>query len=159
MTEKQSNPKDIVGSCKLPMHCVPDSVIAEATLAWYEGMLKYGFTNWAVAGVRASIYRSALQRHLAKWWAGQDRDPETGVHHLASVIACAGIIIDAGLRDKLTDDRPPTSATPDLIDSLSDKVIHLQSLFSHRCPRHWTIADSQPTAAEAAQAQPPGDKQ
>ena len=140
---KSSNPKDIVGSTKLPMDTVPDTIEVEASLALLEGQLKYGYYNYRAVGVRASIYRAALRRHLLAWWNGEDHDPYTRVKHLGSVIACAGIILDAELMGKLTDDRPP--ANPDLIARMreaSEDVKHLQKLFANVNPRHYTIKDS-----------------
>ena len=141
---KDTNPKDAIGSTKLPFHLVPDTLKAYAALAFCEGATKYGAYNWRIAGVRASIYKSALERHLAKWWNGEDCDPDTGVPHLASVIACAGILLDAKLVGKLTDDRPPVAPMADLIDNFEGIVRHLQNLHKDKNPRHWTIEDSDP---------------
>lgn len=139
---KPTNPKDVIGSTKLPMSLVPDTIEMYASLAYLEGALKYGRYNWRIAGVRASIYRDALRRHLAKWWNGEDCDPTTGVPHLASVIACAGIILDAGLCDKLEDDRPP--ASPEMskeIDALAVDVEFLKEHFKDHHPHQYTIED------------------
>lgn len=140
---KDTNPKDAIGSTKLPLHLVPDSLKVYAALSFCEGATKYGAFNWRIAGVRASIYKSALERHLAKWWNGEECDPVTGVPHLASVIACAAIILDAKLVDKLTDDRPPRAPLAQLIDGAAETVQHLQKLHQDKHPRHWTIEDSE----------------
>jgi len=140
---KLTNPKDAIGSTKLPSHLCPDTIKMYAALAFCEGALKYGTHNWRAAGVRASIYRAALDRHIAKWWNGEDVDPKTGVPHLASAIACIGIIADAQLLGKLTDDRPP--ASPELLKMIDDAaatVAGLKKLFENESPRHWTIADT-----------------
>ncbi len=97
MSDKPTNPKDALAVSKLPLHLVPDTVKVYAALAFAEGAAKYGGYNWRVAGVRASVYRSALERHLAKWWNGEWADEKTGVPHLASIIACAGILLDANV--------------------------------------------------------------
>lgn len=140
---KDTNPKDAIGSTKLPYHLVPDSLKTYAALAFCEGATKYGAFNWRIAGVRASIYKSALERHLAKWWNGEEADPVTGVPHLASVIACAGIILDARLVGKLNDDRPPRAPMAKLIDDSAETVQHLQKLHKDKNPRHWTVEDSE----------------
>lgn len=142
MTPKPTNPKDAIGAGKLPLELVPDTLPVFAALAFFEGASKYGRFNWRVAGVRASIYRAAAGRHLAKWWNGEDRDPRTGVPHLASVIACCGIILDAEFCGKLTDDRPPPAPVGDLIDSLAAAIEHLKDEFAeHPAPHQWTIGD------------------
>jgi hypothetical protein len=131
---KPTNPKDAFAVSKLPLHLVPDTVRAYAALAFAEGAAKYGAYNWRVAGVRASVYRSALDRHLASWWNGEDADPATGVPHLASVIACAGIILDAELCGKLTDDRPPTAPLGATIRAMQADVARISTLFADRAP-------------------------
>jgi hypothetical protein len=140
---KPSNPKDQIGVTKLPMHLVPDSMKVFAALAFLEGDLKYGGSNWRVAGVRASVYRSALDRHLAKWWNGENKDPHTGIPHLASVLACVAIILDAEVQGRLVDDRPPGQPLlAALIDTMPEHVAKLKELFKDYHPKRYTIADS-----------------
>lgn len=139
---KPTNPKDAIGSTKLPLNLVPDTLVAYATLAFAEGASKYGSYNWRVAGVRSSIYRAALQRHLMKWWNGEEVDPATGVPHLASVIACAGIVLDATLAGKITDDRPPKVPMGELIDSLEPKIKALYEMHKDKNPHHHTAKDA-----------------
>lgn len=141
---KQTNPKDVIGSTKLPLGLVPDTIQAHAALAYLEGALKYGRFNWRLAGVRASIYNDALERHRVKWWAGQNKDPKTRVHHLASIIACAGIMLDAELCGKLTDDRPPrVRRLPRFIDDAAKTAAHLRRLFKDHNPKQFTIKDGE----------------
>jgi hypothetical protein len=149
---KPTNPKDVIGSGKLPLELVPDTAPIYMATSFLEGALKYGRFNWRIAGVRASIYVAAARRHLDKWWNGEDVDkcidPETGedtgtgVHHLASVMACCAIILDAELVDKLTDDRPPRADVAKLIASLDATVARLKAMFAEHHPRQYTIADS-----------------
>lgn len=139
---KPPNPKDALAVSRLPMHLVPDTLEAYAALAFAEGAAKYGAYNWRVSEVRASVYRGALLRHFAKWGNGEDVDPKTGVPHLASVVACAGILLDAKLCGKLIDDRPPAAPVSALIDALEADVQRITALFADRAPRHWTIADT-----------------
>jgi hypothetical protein len=141
---KPTNPKDAIGSDKLPVHLVPSTATALESLAFLEGALKYGKYNWRIAGVRMSIYLDALERHLAKLKNGEWADPGTGVPHLASIRACAGIIIDADVCGKLVDDRPPRAPVAEFIDSLAVKVVNLKARFSDRSPHQYTIADSTP---------------
>lgn len=143
---KMTNPKDIIGSTKLPLELVPETLLIEASLSFLEGATKYGRFNWRIAGVRASIYKAALQRHLARWWNGEDRDRETRVKHLASIIACAGILLDAELCGKLTDDRPPRAPIGKLIEENEEIGKHLRELFKDKQPYQYTIKDSEATA-------------
>lgn len=144
MDSKDSNPKDSLSINKAPIHLVPATLIAETAMAFCEGGAHYGAHNFRVVGVRASVYYSAAQRHLMKWLNGEDRDPKTGVKHLASVAACVGILLDAELCGKLTDDRPPRAPLSKRIDEMQSEVAHLKELFKDHNPRHYTIADSQP---------------
>lgn len=152
---KDTNPKDAIGVTKVPLHLVPETMRAYASVAFLEGALKYGTANWRVAGVRSSIYYAALQRHLSRWWNGEEceqiRDEETGevtegVPHLASALACIGIILDSREVGKLTDDRPPSANLSALLARLeSGPTAALHDAYGDRNPRHYTIADSEPT--------------
>lgn len=139
---KDTNPKDAIGSTKLDLGLVPDTLIVYAAMSFLEGALKYGRFNWRIAGVRASIYNAALTRHQMDWWNGEDTDPVTRVHNLASIIACAGILLDAELCGKLTDDRPPRAPVAELIDHAPGLVAHLKDLFKDYNPHQYTIEDS-----------------
>jgi hypothetical protein len=138
---KSSNPKDEIGSDKLPLHLVPSVLPAYAALAFTEGACKYGKYNWRAAGVRVSIYLDACYRHLAKYQNGEWADPVTHVPHLGSVLACVGIILDAYHSGKLTDDRPPSQDTASAIDGMAASVIHLKQLFEDKHPHQHTIQD------------------
>jgi Domain of unknown function (DUF5664) len=144
MEFKETNPKDKIGCNKLPIGSVPSTCEMFSALAFLEGQCKYGRYNWRVAGVSADIYYDAMKRHMMKWWNGQDHDPKTHVPHLASVIACASIILDAQICGKLNDTRPPASPElVELIDRLSDRVVELKELFKDHHPHQHTILDGQ----------------
>lgn len=110
MTSKDTNPKDAVGTRKVPLSTVPAPVMAEVGLAILEGARKYGRHNWRVAGIRASVYYDATLRHLMAWWEGEDVDPDSGLSHVTKAIASLVVLRDAMLRDNVTDDRPPRTA-------------------------------------------------
>lgn len=135
---KLSNPKDMIGSDKVPMSLVPATTKAYLAIGHLEGMLKYGLVNWREAGVRVSIYLDALERHLAKWQNGEWRDEKTTVPHLANAIACLSIIIDAYECGKLVDDRPKQAPVTKTIDDLTVTVKHLKSIFGDCNPKHYT---------------------
>jgi hypothetical protein len=142
---KPSNPKDLVGSKKLDLGNVPDSAMIALAQAFFEGAVKYGRYNWRIAGVSASTYHAALKRHVSKWWNGQNKDPETRVHHLANAMACLAILFDAELYNMLTDDRPPCpdpDAMARAIDDAAATVEHLRKLFAAHNPKQYTIADT-----------------
>lgn len=146
--QKATNPKDLIGSTKLPMSLVPSTLITLAALAFLEGALKYGRYNWRIAGVRMCIYLDAIHRHTAKLQNGEDIDPVTHVPHLASIVACCGIIHDAKQFGLLVDDRPP--ALPGFSGTLDQEyvatVAHLKEVFKGYDPKQYTIADAAPSA-------------
>lgn len=148
---KATNPKDAIGGKKLPMHLIPGSAKAAMAMAFLEGALKYGKYNWRIAGVRTSIYIDSLERHLEKFKNGEDRDASTRVQHLASIMACCGIMIDAEVCGMLTDDRPPRAPVSEYIDSLVEHVAHLQELFAGHDPHQYTIEDT-PDGMETEQS-------
>jgi hypothetical protein len=141
MNTKESNPKDIIGSGKLPMHLVSGAFKAYVALGLTEGMFKYGAHNYRIAGVRASIYLDALERHLESFKNGEWADPKTKVPHLASMGACINILVDAHEAGVITDDRPPSSPVGQLIRDFSDRIPALRDLFSEHAPKHYSIAD------------------
>lgn len=107
MTKKETNPKDSIGSTKLPYHLVPSEVIGGVALSLLEGALKYGAYNYRVAGVRYSIYYSAFQRHVNAWWNGEDIDKESGIPHIYKAMACLVVLADSMYIGNSNDDRPP----------------------------------------------------
>lgn len=125
---KDSNPKDSAAVDRIDMSLIPETALIELALAMYEGSLKYGAYNWRVAGVRTSIYMGAQRRHYAKYQNGQGRDPVTGVHELASIMACCSILIDAEYMGNMVDDRPPMVDVPGLLEKMRERISALQKL-------------------------------
>ena len=138
-TEKPTNPKDDIGSNKLPLHLWPTTATALGCLAFLNGALKYGRSNWRVAGVRASIYYDACRRHLDAWFEGEECDPGDGVPHLSAALACLAIIADAGAAGKLNDDRMIAGGYRQLMERLTPEVERLKVLHAGRSPEHYNI--------------------
>lgn len=125
MNKKDTNPKDAVGSTKVPMSRVPVAPLLEVAVSLHEGNVKgYRGHNWRIAGVRASIYYDAAMRHLMAWYEGQDLDPDSGVSHVSKAIAGLFVLRDAMIHDNWTDDRPPKTPEGFLkhIQELMDEV-------------------------------------
>jgi hypothetical protein len=150
---KQSNPKDAIGSDKVPLHLWPPIVSAAGAMALLDGMLKYGRANWRDVGVRSSIYYDALQRHMNKWWEGTDIDhveptnPDvpggSGLPHLWHALACIAILIDAEASGKLTDDRNYNGDHyAPAIDRMMHEVKRLKQTHAGKHPHHFTIKDA-----------------
>jgi len=137
------NPKDLIGSDKLPLHLWPTTATALGSVALLNGALKYGRANWRAADVRASIYVDACQRHLAAWFEGEE-DDEEGVPHLGSALACLAILADAKAAGSLHDDRQFPGGYRRLADALTPLVAQLRARHADRePPKDWTIQDRQ----------------
>src|SRR5687768_13599454 len=109
--EKATNPKDAVGTAKVPIFSVlPFRVLSGIALALMEGARKYGRHNYREVGVRASVYVDALGRHLGAWWEGEDIDAESGLSHIDKAIATLCVLRDSMYHGNWTDDRPPSAA-------------------------------------------------
>lgn len=140
--EKPSNPKDVLGTTRIPLSLPSQIASAEEALALVEGGLKYGFHNYRVVGVKSAIYIDAAFRHLAKYYNGENRDPKTGVHHLGSVRACTGIILEADALGILVDNRPVSNPNFSAqLDALEARVKHLREMFKEHNPQHYFICN------------------
>ena len=104
---KDSNPKDAVGTKKVPFSTLSAPVIAETGLAMLEGGRKYGRHNYREIGVRASVYYDATFRHLIAWWEGENIDPDSGLNHVTKAIAGLFVLRDSMIAENWLDDRPP----------------------------------------------------
>lgn len=86
------------------MDLVPDlPMIALGALYGY-GANKYAPNNWRL-GYDWSLSMAALERHWRKWKLGEDIDPVSGMHHLASVIFHAMALIEYRYTHPEKDDR------------------------------------------------------
>lgn len=103
---KNINPKDLIGSSKPALSCIPCPVIYEIGAGMSEGQ-KYGRHNYRVAPIRASIYYDAAMRHLMRWWEGEDMDPDSQLHHISKAMATLVVCRDAQMNGMIVDDRPP----------------------------------------------------
>ena len=102
--DKPTNPKDILATNKAPIHFWPLTATIWGALAFACGAFKYGRSNWRHSGVRASVYYDAMMRHIGAWFEGEWSDPESDLPHLAHVLACAAIVLDAKAAGKLVED-------------------------------------------------------
>ncbi len=133
---KDTNPKDAVGTAKVPFSTIPAQVMAEIGLAMLEGALKYGRHNYRAAGVRASVYYDAAMRHLAAWWEGQDFDPDSNLSHVTKALACLTVLRDSMLQRNWTDDRPPEVADSNWVQILNGEAKELIAKYPNPLPAH-----------------------
>lgn len=118
-----TNPKDLMGTKKVPLSLVPVSSTIYQALAMEDGAIKYGPYNWRSNKVIASIYVDAALRHLAAWFDGEELAADSQKPHLGHALACIGIIVDAYETGNLVDDRPvPGSASKLIAKWTKDKT-------------------------------------
>lgn len=141
---KPTNPKDAIGSTKVPLSLIPPVAKMWAALAHLDGAAKYGKWNWRAAGVRTSIYLDAMHRHLDKLNDGEWNDDESMLPHLAHIIACANILLDAQSVRMLVDDRPPRGPVSYMMPFGHDHVARIIAKYEERTPHHYTLADPVP---------------
>ncbi len=122
------NPKDKVGVAKvMTLSVIPSSALVHLGEAMRYGALEaplkdgghgYGRFNWRDTKVEALLYMDAAMRHGLNWIDGEDRAPDSKVHHLGHFMACAGIILDAMECGTLVDNRPTMGPAPELLERL-----------------------------------------
>lgn len=141
---KQTNPKDLVGSRKVPLSTLPFRVLWRVGLAMLEGMCKYGRHNYRVAGVRASVYFDGAMRHLGAWWEGEDIDPDSGFNHIDKLLADLMVLRDSMLAGNWVDDRPPRAK--DDFTHLNAEAARIVDMHKDKTPLHFTIVDTEAAA-------------
>jgi 5'(3')-deoxyribonucleotidase len=146
---KPSNPKDMLGTNKLPLHLVPATAIAEESLAFLDGALKYGRANWRAVGVCATTYVAAAKRHLEAYLEGEDMPADSDATHIAHARACLGILTDAKYAGKLRDDRNVRGGYAEAVAALTPRVAAIRARYADRTPRHYTIADNPELEAQS----------
>jgi hypothetical protein len=137
---KETNPKDAEArqDSRVSLSLFPDTAVVAGALAFTEGDAKYGGHNYRVAGVRASVYYDAEERHMKAWRNGEDIDPDSGLPHLWKALACIAVLIDAQECGKLTDDRPPPAPVGDMLTRLKIDVRRLYETHVDRKTRRYT---------------------
>lgn len=90
---------------KTPYHLLAPEMLEDVAQVLAFGAEKYSARNWE-KGMDWGRPFSAAMRHLWAWWRGEDRDPETGLSHLAHAACCVMFLLAYERRKVGTDDRP-----------------------------------------------------
>lgn len=141
-TLKPTNPKDLIGAGKIPMHLFPSTAIAMGAMGLMDGALKYGRSNYRAVGIRATVYIDAMLRHIYKLLEGIDTDEDSGLPQEAHILACIAIYVDAKAKGLLNDDRNIEGGLLPLMKELTPHVARLKELHAAKSPKHYTIADN-----------------
>ncbi len=83
---------------------LPFAALEEVGLAFTYGATKYSDNNYR-KGMKWGRILGALLRHTTAWARGENKDPESGLRHLAHAGACVLMLLDAELHQIGTDDR------------------------------------------------------
>lgn len=84
---------------------LPVAPLTEVAELYGAGARKYADRNWEKS-YAWSLSFAAMQRHAWKFWGGEDMDPETKKHHLASVVFHCCALMEFGRTHPEQDDRP-----------------------------------------------------
>jgi hypothetical protein len=104
--EKPTNPKQLYGDKKPPVHLIHQIAELHESAALAAGRLKYGENNYIQTPVEAMTYVGAILRHVKAWTSGERVDPKELVHHLGAVKACCTILLTCEATGMLIDNRP-----------------------------------------------------
>lgn len=136
---KTDNPKDALGSARLPVELWPGAATAYGCLGILNGKLQYGQGNYDNTPVRASIYVAAAIRHLLDWYYGNDTDPKDGLHNFCGALANPAILVSAMHNGTLVDDRPSQgSAYRSAREAMEPHVARLMEMHKDKNPFHYT---------------------
>lgn len=137
-TKASLNPKQGVGSQKLPLHLVSPLATAYMAVGLANGAGKYGVANYKGTEVLLSIYLAATLRHLFAFMEGQEFDPDDGSPHLGAVMANMAIILDARAVGTLVDDRAIAGGYIEELKKLTAIYQNLLELHKDRKPFDYT---------------------
>jgi hypothetical protein len=77
----------------------PDALMEMVAVLTY-GAKKYSPDNWKLLGNARQRYFDAANRHLWQWYGGEERDPESGLHHLAHAMSSLMFLIQRDMDAK-----------------------------------------------------------
>lgn len=89
---------------KLPMHLLSTEALEQVAAVLQFGAQKYAAHNWRKGFVWSRPLSAAL-RHLLAFNAGEDRDPESGLSHLAHAACCIMFLLEFEKTRPELDDR------------------------------------------------------
>jgi hypothetical protein len=91
-------------SAKPRMDLLPMDALEQVADVLGFGAQKYAAHNWA-KGMAWSRLLGACLRHVGRWSLGEDKDPETGLSHLAHAACCILFLLAYEKRGVGQDDR------------------------------------------------------
>jgi hypothetical protein len=89
---------------KLPLHLLSTEAMNQTAAVLAFGAEKYAAHNWR-KGFTWSRPLAAAMRHITAFNAGEDKDPESGLSHLAHAACCIMFLLEFEKTHKELDDR------------------------------------------------------
>ena len=94
-------------SGKLRLDLIPPEAIDALAEVLTPGAARYGARNWE-KGLTWGRCFAAMMRHAWAWWRGEDKDPDSGLSHMAHVLCNAAFLVTFERRRLGQDDRHKT---------------------------------------------------
>lgn len=99
-------------SDKMPLHLLSSEALLQTAAVLKFGADKYAAHNWR-GGFAWSRPLAAAMRHILAFNAGEDKDPESGLSHLAHAACCIMFLLEFEKTHQELDDRyKPNVQTP-----------------------------------------------
>lgn len=119
-----ANPKELaaIREDKPPLDLLEHCADIEIARALAGGALEYGRRNFRASPIKASVYAGAIRRHIGAWASGQERDPKSGLSHLAHVGACVHVVFAAQEAGCFVNDLDPEVKGLDDFDAVCERV-------------------------------------
>jgi hypothetical protein len=89
---------------KLPLHLLSTEAMNQTAAVLQFGAEKYAAHNWR-KGFTWSRPLAAAMRHITAFNAGEDKDPESGLSHLAHAACCIMFLLEFEKTHRELDDR------------------------------------------------------
>lgn len=118
--QEETNPKKAFGNLKAPANHCPPTALIELQAVMGSGAHKYGLYNFRDTKIDAMTYIGAIRRHLYLWEDGVDKDAESGRSHLAHIMACCALALDAMHTGMFVDNRCKSGKVEGLLKDCAD---------------------------------------
>jgi len=107
---------------KPTIELIPPECIMAIAQVFAMGKAKYGANNWRedLNGTLYSRTYGSIQRHLTKFFLGEDDDPESGLPHIDHALTQLCILKIQTMYGKAADDRWKGDQSPKLGDEFAE---------------------------------------
>jgi hypothetical protein len=98
----------------------PDALMEMVAVLTY-GAKKYSPDNWKHLENARQRYFDAANRHLWQWYGGEEKDPESGLHHLAHAMSSLMFLMQMDIDAQESLPYVPTVNQRDWVEELEKK--------------------------------------